>query len=41
MLKTKYQEVTTEYAMKYLDRILRLEGMLRQNVEVANNKLKP
>lgn len=33
MLKTEYQEATMEFAMKYLDKLLRLEDMLRQNVE--------
>lgn len=35
MTKTKYQEATMEFAMKYLDKLLRMEGMLRQNVEAG------
>ena len=38
MPKTEYQEATMEFAMHYLDKLLRLEDMLRQNVEVQRQK---
>ena len=38
MLKTEYQEATMEFTMKYLDKLLRMEGMLRQNVETRKTK---
>ena len=40
MPKTEYQEATMEFAIHYLDKLLRLEDMLRQNVE-AQQRQKP
>lgn len=38
MPKTKYQESTMEFAMNYLDKLLRMEEMVRQNVQTASKK---
>lgn len=38
MPKTKYQESTMEFAMNYLDKLLRMEEMVRQNVEAKRQK---
>ena len=38
MLKTKSQDETMEFAMQYLDKLLKMEGMVRQSVEAKNRK---
>lgn len=38
MPKTEYQEATMEFAMNYLDKLLRIEEMVRQNMEARKPK---
>ena len=38
MPKTEYQEATMEFAMNDLDKLLRMEEMVRQNVEAKWQK---
>lgn len=38
MPKTEYQEATMEFAIHYLDKLLRLEDILRQNVEAQRDR---
>lgn len=38
MVKTKYQEESTHYAMTYLDKILRMEDAVRRNVDRDKHK---
>ena len=38
MPKTKYQEATMEFAMSYLDKLLRIEQMVRQSMEANKTK---
>lgn len=38
MPKTKYQEEAMQFAMNYLDKLLRMEGMVRQNMEARKPK---
>jgi len=38
MLKTKNQEAAMELAMQYLDKLLKMEGMVRQSFEANRQK---
>lgn len=39
MPKTKYQEEAMQFAMNYLDKLLRMEGMVRQNIETNRERI--